>query len=107
MMKRDGFDEFSQRLNEIADHASEIHGKQSVPLEDLMTDSFIREHTTYSNFDSWFEAGGFSAESTEEFEAIDESVLDQYVASTTKFNDWQDMLHKAAGTWGLNQILGN
>ncbi|MDX5982240.1 hypothetical protein SIL77_13330 [Exiguobacterium profundum] len=106
-MKNDGFDEASQHLNDMANRAKELEGNQSVPLDELMADSFIQEHTDYLNFDSWFQAGGFSAESNEEFNAIDESDLDQYVSTSTSFEDWQDMLRAAAGAWGLNRILGS
>ncbi|MBR2075933.1 MAG: hypothetical protein IKG65_07495 [Exiguobacterium sp.] len=105
-MKIKGLKELQKELKQMADRAESLNGQQSVPLGELMTSSFMESHTSYSDFDKWLEGGGFSANSAEEFDAIDENELDKYVASSTKFDSWQDMLGDAAGQWGMNQIMG-
>lgn len=105
-MKIKGLKELQKELNQMADRAESLHGQHSIPMNELMTSTFMESHTSFSDFDEWLEAGGFSAQSAEEFDAIDEVELDKYVDSSTTFDSWQDMLGDAAGQWGMNQILG-
>lgn len=71
-----------------------------------MNREFMSEHTSHSELESWLEAGGFSAQNAEEFNAIDSRQLDEYVARSTSFKDWEEMYDEAIGNWGFNQIFG-
>lgn len=55
--------------------------------------------------DKLLEAGGFHAETTEEFQAIPEAPFDKHIASTTKFESWEKMLEEATGQY-VSRKLG-
>lgn len=105
-MAKNDFKRLSREMNKAAKRSEKLDGEHSVPLSDLMTRTFMSKHTSHSDFESWMEAGGFSAQNAEEFDAIDATKLDEYVASSTRFSNWEEMLGEATGDWGLDQIFG-
>lgn len=63
-----------------------------IPGEDLLTDSFISNHTKFSSFEELLSSGGFSTD----FEEIDDDNLDEYIKSNTPFESLDDMIFDAA-----------
>ena len=107
-MKSSGFDGIETELNKIKDDFDRVMDKyngESVGFDQIFNEEFMREHTSFDDFDSWISAGGFEFASQEEFDAIDEQKLDNYVSESTDFDTWQDMLGEA-GTSLLTSELG-
>lgn len=94
-----GLEDFAKKLEKAADS---ISGEYS--LGELLTDSFMSKHTNFPDASTWLEAGGFSFESSEEFEAISDNDLNSYVAKSTPFSDWDSLL-SAAGEKLLTEKL--
>jgi hypothetical protein len=84
------FDEVAKKLER---KVRSIEG--DVPFTDLFTASFMSRYTSYGSFKEFMNASGFPASTQEEFDAIPDDEFDQFVAASTKFKSWKDMLYKA------------
>lgn len=98
MIKVDGFDDFSQKLNELQESADAIHGTQ-VPLGELLTPGFLAKHTRFLSEDEMFEASGFTVITAEDFRKIPDAEWDSFIQKNTPFPTWSDMLSAAASEW--------
>lgn len=90
-----GLDKLQKQLKEMERSAKELSGTKEVPFSDLFTTSFMRRYTPFSTFDELLEAGGFHADTTEEFAAIPDAPFDAHIAATTRFKSWEEMLSTA------------
>lgn len=92
-------------LDKIIANAEDLPKQQSVSLADLLSPTFISQHTKFSNLDELFESGGFKFESLEEFESIPDEDLDNHIKSNSSFPTFQDMYQTAAGEYIKSQLL--
>lgn len=90
-----GFDEFSKTLDNISKEVETLSNQKTIPFEDVLSKSFMSKNTQYADFDEFLNAGGFSVNSQEEFDSINESELDSFVSENTKFSDFQEMIDTA------------
>lgn len=104
-MKVTGLDEFQKKINRMADNASAMHGTHSVSFESLFTSSFMKEFTSFNSMQDFLDSSGFRIESQEDFEAIDDEAMDQYVARTTKFDSWENMMGEAAKQYAITELF--
>lgn len=81
-----GFDDLQQELEQMQQAVEDLGEERSVTFEELFTEVFMEEYTNYSSIDELLEAGGFHAETNEEFDAIPEEELDAHIAKTTNFD---------------------
>lgn len=102
--KVNGLDELQKQLKQMERAAKKLNGKQEIPFSKLFTPAFMRKYTSFSSFDELMEAGGFHAETSEEFEAIPDAPFDAHVAATTKFSSWEDMLGEATEQYVAKQL---
>jgi hypothetical protein len=98
-----GLKEVQDNLRKMSEKAEKLNG-QSVPLTDVMTDSFIAKNTSFSNFDELVDASGFKAESQEDFDAIPDVEWDNFIAENTNFSNWQDMINSAGAIYARKQL---
>lgn len=103
-MKFKGFDDFSERLNQLAKNAQELEGNHDIPLNDLLNDSFLQSHTQFSNLSKMFEESPFRVESPDDFYAIPDAQLDQFIRNNSKFSSWEEMLQTASEEWAIKQL---
>ena len=66
-----------------------------VPLSELLPDKFFKENTPHASFKDFLAAGGFHPETREDIEAIPQPDIDAYVAATTKFKNWHELMELA------------
>ncbi|MCB9990470.1 MAG: hypothetical protein H6867_03690 [Rhodospirillales bacterium] len=104
MMKVEGFDEFRKDLDKLAQNVAALDGQHDVPIDELLTPTFLLKHTRFSSTDELFEQSGFKIESPEDFEAIPDEEWDNYIRSISNFNDWEAMLSKAGEIWITEKI---
>lgn len=100
----DGLDSLQRELEKLAQSASELNGEMEVPFSELFSQSFMLEYTDFSSIDALLEAGGFHAETDEEFEAIPESELDVHIAKVTRFGSWEEMLGEATEQYFIGRL---
>jgi hypothetical protein len=103
MIEFNGFDELSQKLDELKESAESIQGTQ-VPLGELLTPGFLAKHTRFLSEDELFEASGFSVQSTEDFKKIPDEEWDNFIRQNTPFATWSDMLSAAGAKWAQKKL---
>lgn len=91
MLRIDGLDELQHELRRLDDRVRAVAGTHEVSAGQLFTPRFMQTHTDHETVDEWFAASPFRIEKTEDFEAIPEEQLDEYVRSTTRFLSWDEM----------------
>ncbi|TFI70094.1 hypothetical protein [Carnobacterium divergens] len=94
-----GFSDLEKHLNKISKTAKELDGDNEIPFNELFTSNFISKHTDYSTIEDFTSASGLDFSSQEAIEDINESVLDNFVASNSTFDSWEDMLASAIEEW--------
>ena len=102
-IKMEGFTELQKELDKMQKAAENLDNAQ-IPIDDLLTNSFMKKYSNFSNFDEFLEAGNFVVNSQEDFEAIPENEMDSHVSKTTKFSSWDDMLGTAGEEYALKRI---
>jgi len=99
VIKIEGLDELTNKLDQLAQRASELHGSHQVPMTELLTPAFLAKCSEFLSPDEMFAASGFEVESTEDFEAIPEQDWDAFIQKNTSFGSWSDMLSAASAEW--------
>lgn len=100
----EGLDELEGYFEQLEEKARELEGENEVPFSELFDVSFMREHTPYSDFEAFLEAGGFEVETQEDFEAIPEAELDEHIRETTELESWEEMQTAATEAWLAEQL---
>lgn len=98
-----GLDQLQRKLKRIERNAQSMHGKQSVPFDQVLTTGFLRKNTKFSSVDEIMDLVGVKAQ--EDFEKLEESKLDVVVRDHSSFKSWQDMLDKAVQEWGHRKLF--
>jgi hypothetical protein len=103
MIKFDGFDEVTKKLEDLQESAESIQGTQ-VPLSELLTQGFLAKHTRFLSEDEMFEASGFKVETAEDFEKIPDEDWAHFIEQNTPFATWSDMLSAAGAEWAQKKL---
>jgi len=74
----------------------EVNSQDQIDFNELFPNEFMTIHADLTDIYQFFSRGGFNAENDEEFEKIDEQLLDHYIQEHTDFENWQEMLGMAA-----------
>lgn len=104
MLKITGLDEFAKKLDDLADRASALDGQHNVPMNELLTPEFVSKHTKFASADEMFDASGFKVETQEDFAAIPDDKLDEFIRSISSFGNWSDMLREAGKVWAAKKL---
>jgi hypothetical protein len=103
MFKINGLDEAMKKLNDLQKKAESIN-KQSVPISEVLTPSFLLRHTPFGSAEEMYEASGFRIETPEDFEAVPDDEWDAFIRSISSFADWQSMLNEAGKEWATKKL---
>lgn len=94
-----------KQLKQMEQNALELDKTNFLSFSDLFTSSFMNKYTSFSSFEEFLEAGEFTVNSKEDFEAIPDSDMYSHVSKTTKFSSWEDMFSKATENY-ISKKLG-
>jgi len=72
---------------------------KNVPLDEVLTPGFLREHTEFSNLAEMFEASGFKIGSQADLDKALGAGLDAFIARKCGFPNWGEMMKAAATDW--------
>ncbi len=103
-IKIKGLDKLEKQLKQMQKGAKELSGTKQISFSELFTTSFMHKYTSFSSMDELLKAGGFHAESQEDFESIPDSEFDRHIAATTRFSSWEDMLHEATSQYVTKKL---
>jgi hypothetical protein len=98
------FQELEERMNQLEKAAKAVEELDFISFDDLFSPSFMKEYTTFSSVEEFFDAGGFQLESQAAYEAIPEAQLDAHVQATTKFRTWKAMLETATSIFAIKPM---
>lgn len=102
--KIEGLDELQRNIGGLESRASSIHGKQEVPLDELLTAGFLAKYSRFLSADEMFKASGFKVESSEDFANIPDDEWGRFVQENTTFATWPDMLSAAGVVWAQKKL---
>lgn len=94
-VKIKGLEEFKRSLQKLEHKAEQIGGVRSVPLEEILTPTFLIRHTNFTSVEDLFQKSDYSIESPEDFDNIPQEDWDVFIAGNTLFSSWQDLLSTA------------
>lgn len=103
-MKMNGLNKLQKQLKQMEKGAKELGKTKQVTFGELFPSSFMRKYTSFSSMDELLNAGGFKAESQEDFESIPDDEFDKHIAANTKFNTWEDMLSEATSQYTAKKL---
>jgi len=75
-----------------------------VPMNELLTPSFMARRTRFSNADEMFDASAWRIVNDADFAAVPADIWDGFVRSVSKFADWNSMLREAATEWKMKRL---
>jgi hypothetical protein len=101
-VKITGLKELQKQLKQMEKAAKELDGTQEVPFSELFTDSFLKKHTTFSSFEEFENQEIFNKYQT--IEEIPDDEMDHFVAETTNFSNWDEMLGKAGTEYAVRKL---
>ncbi len=104
MLKITGLEEFSKKLDDLAVSAAALDGEHTLPMSELLTPEFVSKHTRFSNVNAMFSASGYKFESQEDFAAIPDEKMDEFIRSISSFPNWREMLGEASKEWAARKL---
>ena len=86
-------DTFIANIDAITTELKNIDNK-TFTLEEIMTDDFIKLHTTFTSFDIFLDKATFEID---DYEDIEKNIykFNLYVSSVSKFQSWEEMVDEA------------
>jgi len=97
----DGFDDIIKQLNDMQQKTQDLSERTEVPILEIYNDTFMIENTDFISFEELLEKGNFDIEN---IEAIEDEVIDAFVAQHSKFNSWDELLGRAQEAWLADQL---
>jgi hypothetical protein len=103
-MAIEGLDKIQREMQRFHDNIQRLSGTRTVPITDLLTDDFMREHTSFLSAQQMFDASGFEINSAEDFQRIPDQEWDAFILHGTQFTSWDDMLGRAGEVYVVKQL---
>ena len=75
-----------------------------VPIQELLTNSFVSRHTRFTSVDTLIDAGELNAKWVGESNAHLGSVWSQFIRSVSDYPDWDAMVRDAGAEWLIRRI---
>lgn len=92
-------------LEKLKRNLERLDGEHKLPLNEILNEDFLCEHTTFKDFDDIFESSGIKITTERTLEELclnDE--LNEFIKAETKFEDFRDMFKSALNEY-LSKIL--
>ncbi|MDH0562169.1 hypothetical protein [Acinetobacter courvalinii] len=97
-------DDFSG-LNKLTENVKKLEGQSEISLGTLFNDGFLQSNTNFQNIDELFEKAGFKVETPEDFDAIPQEEIDQFIRENTKYESFSDLQTKAVTEYVRKNLL--
>src|SRR5699024_1140927 len=82
----------------------DFDNEESLDLNDIFTDEFMSEYTDFESFGEFLAEAPVRIEDQDDFDNMDMSEMDAFVAEVTKFEAWEDMQGDAVSLYTINQL---
>ena len=104
MFEINGLNELQKELENLQKKVENLSGSQNIPLKELLSNSFMKEYTSFNSISELFKASGFQINSIEDFDNIPSSELDRCTSKNTDFDSWQDIIREATNQYVLEKL---
>ena len=78
------------KFKKIIDEAEALAGK--ITVTDILTETFVSEHTSFSNIHEMIDKSGFTVETQKDLGKIPDNEWDQFISQNSSFENWKEML---------------
>lgn len=99
-----GFEEFTDELDQLQERAESINGETEVSMAELFPPDFMQTYTNYESIAEFFERSPWTVETENDLQQIPEKKFDAYIDEHTGFSSWDAMLSAAAREWVVQQL---
>lgn len=99
------FEKLSKKLSKLTDNAKELEKTSSIPLEDLLTSTFLKKYTSLDSLELFIKDSPFTDVSFSNFENISEIELDNYVRTISSFSTWSEFINTACSEYVRNKLF--
>jgi hypothetical protein len=89
----DGFDNLRRNLDQLQRNIESLQGE--VSFSELFPPGFMARYTNFTSLDDLLAKSGFKVETGEDFANIPDAAWDAFIASSTRFANWEAMQQKA------------
>jgi len=103
-MKITGLKEVMNKLENLKKKSEELDGKHQLKFSELFNPDFMKHFTKFDSIDLMFEKSNFKIENTEDFKAIPEDKINEFVKNNTSFTTWAEMQEKAVAEWTKSKL---
>jgi hypothetical protein len=87
------------KLKELQRKLKDLKGEKRVALPDLLPDDFIRKNTDFKTLQAMIDASGVKNQ-----EEIGNDKFSKFIATHTRFSDWEEMLKTAGAEYYKRQL---
>ncbi len=101
-----GLKELQKNLEKLQSSAKKLSKTKSVPLDELLSKSFMSKNTSFKSFEQMMQKGNFDISTSEAFKKIPDDDLDNFISSNTKFKSWKDMIDCATSKYVQEHLFG-
>ncbi|MGO2118505.1 MAG: hypothetical protein ACTH29_06175 [Fusobacterium sp.] len=98
-MKVKGLDSLTKDIKKLEKNAKSLNGYNSIPFNDLFSYEFMSENTNFDSIEEFFRGAGIEVNIQEEFQELDERVLNDAVVRFTQYSSWDEMAHEAGALY--------
>lgn len=76
-----------------------MNGYNSISFSELFSYEFMSENTNFDSIQEFFQNADIQVNNQEEFQELNERILDDAVVRFSQFSSWDEMLHEAGTTY--------
>ena len=99
------FEKLSKKLSKLTDNAKELEKTSSIPLENLLTSTFLKKYTSLDSLELFIKDSPFTDINFSNFENISELELDNYVRTISSFSTWSEFINTACSEYIRNKLF--
>lgn len=99
------FKKLSDTLSNLTKNAEELEKTSSIPLEDLLTSTFLKKYTSLDSLELFIKDSPFTDINFSNFENISELELDNYVRTISSFNTWSEFINTSCSEYVRNKLF--
>lgn len=99
------FKKLSDTLSNLTKNAEELEKTSSIPLEDLLTSTFLKKYTSLDSLELFIKDSPFTDINFSNFENISELELDNYVRTISSFSTWSEFINTSCSEYVRNKLF--
>lgn len=104
-MKIKGLDKLQKEIKKLEENAKKMDGHNFIPFNELFSYEFMSKNTNFDSIDDFFRGANVEINTQEEFEELDERVLDDAVVRFTQYSSWDEIIHEAGAIYVQEQLF--